>query len=139
MGRIADGLPGGHSIIGKPVVDTQGLEIGYVAGEDAQFLRIAEGPMGSLALGRRYVGRVEDRVVLKGPVDELFAGLNVVDASGEFVGIVRETVESDDTMHSLILEDEEGEKVVVVLEDIKTIDEFVELDVTVDELYADGG
>jgi len=82
---------------------------------------------------------VEDRVVLKGPVEELFAGLNVLDAGGEFVGIVRETVESDDMMHSLIVEDEEGEKLVVVLEDIKIIDEFVELDVTVDELYADGG
>jgi len=77
--------------------------------------------------------------VLKGAIEDLFRGLNVVDASGEFVGIVRDTVETEDTMDSLIVEDEEGETVVVVLEDIKMIDEFIELDVTADELYANAG
>jgi len=138
VGRIADGLPGGR-MIGKAVVDTEGVEVGYVAGEDAQFLRIAEGPVGSLFLGRRFIDRIEDRVVLKGAIEDLFRGLNVVDASGEFVGIVRDTVETEDTMDSLIVEDEEGETVVVVLEDIKMIDEFIELDVTADELYANAG
>lgn len=126
-------------MIGKAVVDTQGVEIGYVSSEDPRFLRIAEGPIGSLALGKRFVDRIEDRVVLKGTVAELFTGLNVVDASGEFVGVVRDTVETDDTMDSIVIEDEEGEMVVVVLEDIALIDEFVELEVTADELYSDAG
>src|SRR3989454_12442992 len=46
---------------------------------------------------------------------------------------------TEDTWDSILVEDEEGEMVVVVLEDIKAIDEFVELDVTGDELYATSG
>ena len=55
------------------------------------------------------------------------------------LGIVRDTIETEDTWDSILVEDEEGEMVVVVLEDIKTIDEFVELDVTGDELYETSG
>ena len=69
----------------------------------------------------------------------MFTGLNVIDASGEFVGIVRDTIETEDTLDSIVVEDEEAEMVVVVLEDIKSIDEFVELDVTSDELYESSG
>lgn len=138
VARTADGLPLGQTI-GKAVVDAEGVEIGYVAGEDARFLRITEGPVGSLFLGRRFIDRIEDRVVLKGPAAELFGGLNVVDATGDFVGIVRDTVETEETMASLVVEDEEGETVVVVLEDVKMIDDFVELDVTADELYGNAG
>ena len=71
--------------------------------------------------------RVADRVLLKGTLVEMFTGLNVIDAGGEFVGIVRDMIETEDTWDSILVEDEEGEMVVVVLEDIKSIDEFVEL------------
>ena len=137
MGRFSDGL--GTGLIGKPVVDTNDIELGYVAAEDETFLTVGEGPIGSLRLGKRWVDRVADRVVLKGTLVDMFRGLNVIDSAGEFVGIVRDTIETEDTWDSIVVEDEEGEMVVVVLEDIKAIDEFVELDVTGDELYQSGG
>ncbi|TLZ73457.1 MAG: hypothetical protein E6K10_00255 [Methanobacteriota archaeon] len=77
--------------------------------------------------------------MLKGTLVDMFTGLNVVDSAGEFVGVVRDTIETEDTWDSIVVEDEEGEMVVVVLEDIKSIDEFVELDVAGDELYQSSG
>lgn len=138
MGTFADGA-GGHGLVGKAVVDPEGVELGYVMTEDEKFLTVGEGPIGSLRLGKRFVERVADRVILKAPLVEMFTGLNVIDSAGEFVGIVRDTVETEDTLDSIVVEDEEGEMVVVVLEDIKAIDEFVELDVTGDELYETSG
>ena len=138
VGRLADGSPG-HGLVGKAVVDTEGIELGYVMTEDDRFLTVGEGPMGSMQLGKRFVDRVADRVLLRGTIVEMFNGLNVIDSAGEFVGIVRDTIETEDTWDSILVEDEEGEMVVVVLEDIKAIDEFVELDVTGDELYATSG
>jgi len=138
VGHVADGSPG-HGLVGKAVVDTEGIELGFVMTEDDKFLTVGEGPIGSIRLGKRFVDRVADRVLLKGTLVEMFTGLNVIDAGGEFVGIVRDTIETEDTWDSILVEDEEGEMVVVVLEDIKTIDEFVELDVTGDELYETSG
>ncbi|HTD81955.1 MAG TPA: hypothetical protein VK723_07385 [Thermoplasmata archaeon] len=138
MGRFADGQPG-RGLVGKAVVDTEGIELGYVMSEDDRFLTVGEGPIGSVQIGKRFVDRVADRVMLKGTLVEMFTGLNVIDASGEFVGIVRDTIETEDTWDSILVEDEEGEMVVVVLEDIKAIDDFVELDVTGDELYETSG
>jgi len=137
VGGFANGV--GMGLIGKAVVDTNEIELGYVASEDAQFLTVGEGPIGSIRLGRRWVDRVADRVVLKGTLVDMFTGLNVVDSAGEFVGVVRDTIETEDTWDSIVVEDEEGEMVVVVLEDIKSIDEFVELDVAGDELYQSSG
>ena len=137
MGRFADGV--GTGLVGKAVVDTNEIELGYVASEDERFLTVGEGPLGTLQLGRRWVDRVADRVFLKGALVDMFTGLNVIDSAGEFVGVVRDTIETEDTWDSIVLEDEDGEMVVVVLEDIKSIDEFVELDVTGDELYQSSG
>jgi len=125
----------GASLIGRSVVDTEGVELGYVVSEEPQHLVVGEGPVGKLRLGRRFVESVAERVILRGPAVELFAGLNVVDAQGEFVGIVRDTVETEDVLDSFIVEDEQGEMVTVVLEDVRSIDEWLELDVTSDSLY----
>jgi len=129
----------GTGLVGKAVVDTNEIELGYVASEDERFLTVGEGPLGTLQLGRRWVDRVADRVFLKGALVDMFTGLNVIDSAGEFVGVVRDTIETEDTWDSIVVEDEDGEMVVVVLEDIKSIDEFVELDVTGDELYQSSG
>ncbi len=125
----------GPSLIGQAVVDTEGVELGYVASEEDQFLVLGAGPVGRLRLGRRFIDRVIDRVLLRGSVVDLFSGLNVVDAQGDFVGIVRDTVESEDVLDSFIVEDEHGEMVTVLLEDVRSIDEWIELDVIGDELY----
>jgi len=138
VGPFADGSPT-HGLVGKAVVDTEGIELGYVMTADDRFLTVGEGPMGSMRIGKRFIDRVADRVILKGTIVEMFTGLNVIDASGEFVGIVRDTIETEDTWDSVLVEDEDGETVVVVLEDIKSIDEFVELDVGRDELYQSSG
>ena len=124
----------GPSLVGRSVVDPDGVELGYVSSEEEAFLTVGEGTIGRLRLGRRFVGSVTDRVMLRGTVAEVFTGLNVVDAHGEFVGVVRDTVEAEDVLDSLIVEDEEGEMVTVLLEDIRSIDEWVELDVVAEAL-----
>jgi hypothetical protein len=116
-------------------VDTEGVELGYVASEEERFLVLGEGTVGKMRLGRRFVDRISDRVLLRGTAVDLFTGLNVVDAQGEFVGVVRDTIESEDVLDSFIVEDESGEMVTVMLEDVKSIDEWMELDVSSDSLY----
>ncbi len=139
MHRYADGAGGRGTTTGKAVVDPEGIELGYVISEDEKYLTVGEGPVGSLQLGKRYIDRIADKILLRASVAEMFTGLNVIDAAGEFVGVVRDTVETEDTLDSIVVEDEDAEMVVVVLEDIKTIDEFIELDVTGDELYQSSG
>ncbi len=124
----------GPSLVGMAVVDPDGIELGYVSSEEENVLVIGEGSSGILRLGKRFLGSVADKVVLKGPLVEVLAGLNVVDNQGEFVGVVRDTVEAEDVLDSLILEDEQGEMVTVLLEDVRSIDEWVELSVSGDDL-----
>lgn len=124
----------GQSLVGMAVVDPDGIELGYVSAEEENFLVIGDGSSGILRLGRRFLGSVADRVTLKGPLVEILAGMNVVDNEGEFVGVVRDTVEAEDVLDSLIIEDEQGEMVTVLLEDVRSIDEWVELSVAGDEL-----
>ena len=132
-------IRGAHGLIGRQVVDSEGVELGYVSTEDEQYLTIAEGPVGHLRLGRRFIASATDRIVLKGPARDLFTGLNVVDNAGEFLGIVRDTMEVEDTLDSILIEDEGGEMLAVLLEDIKQIDEWVDLDVGADDVYAKQG
>jgi sporulation protein YlmC with PRC-barrel domain len=120
--------------VGLPVVDPQGIELGYVSADQGEFLVLGEGSAGRLRLGRKFVDRIQEKVFLRGPMAEIFAGLNVVDNEGEFVGIVRDTVEADDVLDSLIVEDEGGQMVNVLLEDVRTIGEWVELSVTGESL-----
>ena len=124
----------GRSLIGLSVVDADGIELGYVSAEQDHLLVLGDGSSGILRLGRRYVDRIEDKVFIRGPVVEIFANLNVVDNEGEFVGVVKDTVEADDILDSLIIEDESGEMVSVLLEDVRSIDEWVELSVSGDAL-----
>lgn len=128
-------IRGAHGLIGRQVVDAEGVELGYVSTEDDRFLTIAEGPVGHLRLGRRFVASATDKVVLRGPARDLFTGLNVVDSLGEFLGIVRDTMEVEETLDSLLVEDEGGDMLAVLLEDIKAIDEWVDLDLSSDDVY----
>jgi hypothetical protein len=120
------------------VVDPEGVEIGYVSGEETNVLVLGEGSGGRMRLGRRFVRRVADRITVAGPVSEIFLGLNVIDSDGEFVGIVRDTMETEDVLDAFIVEDEAGEMVSVLLEDVRSIDEWVELSVAGDTLYEKG-
>ena len=128
-------IRGAHGLIGKQVVDAEGVELGYVSMEDERYLTIAEGPVGHLRLGRRFVADAGEKIVLRGPSRDLFSGLNVIDTAGDFVGIVRDTMESEDVLDSLIVEDEGGQMLDVLIEDIKAIDEWVELDIASEQLY----
>jgi len=120
------------------VVDTDGVEVGYVSAEEPNAFVLGEGSSGRMRLGRRFVAQILDRVTLKGPAAEIFAGLNVVDAEGEFVGVVKDTMEAEDVLDSFIVEDEQAEMVTVLLEDVRSIDEWVELSVQGDSLYEGG-
>ncbi|HYM40988.1 MAG TPA: hypothetical protein VEY12_12745 [Thermoplasmata archaeon] len=124
----------GPSLVGMAVVDPDGIELGYVSAEEENFLVIGEGTEGILRLGKRYLGSVADKVLLKGPLVEVLAGLNVVDDEGEFVGVVKDTVEAEDVLDSLIIEDEQGEMLTVLMEDVRSIDEWVELSVSGDSI-----
>ena len=126
----------GGSLVGMAVVDTDGIELGYVSSEEENFLVLGEGSEGLVRLGRRYIGSISDKVNLRGALAEIFSGLNVVDNEGEFVGVVRDTGEGEDVMDSLIIEDEQGEMVTVLLEDVRSIDEWIELKVSADTLEA---
>ena len=132
-------IRGAHGTIGRQVIDAEGVELGYVSSEDDRFLTIAEGPVGKLRLGRRFVGSSGDKIILRGPSRDLFTGLNVVDNAGEFIGIVRDTLEAEVVLDSLLVEDEGGDMLTVMLEDIKAIDEWVELDVSSDDVYGKQG
>jgi sporulation protein YlmC with PRC-barrel domain len=125
----------GQSLVGLAVVDAEGVEVGYVSGEESNALVLGEGSSGRMRLGRRWVRGIADRVTLSGPVAELFKGLNVIDSDGEFVGIVQDTMEADDVLDAFIVEDEEGKMVTVLLEDVRSIDEWVELSVLSESLY----
>src|SRR3989442_15104241 len=135
LGGIGLAARRGRSLVGMAVVDGDGVEVGYVSGEEANTLVLGEGSGGRMRLGRRYVSGVVDRVTLRGPAAEIFAGLNVVDSDGEFVGIVRDTNEAEDVLDSFIVEDESGETANVILQDVRSIDEWVELSVAGDSLY----
>ncbi len=121
-------------MVGRSVVDSDGVELGYVTSEDPRFLVLGEGSSGTLRMGKRFIERIEDRIVLKGTAADIFSGLNVVDSQGEFVGIIRDTVEANDVLDSFIVEDEQGELVTIVLEDVRLIDEWLELAINADEL-----
>jgi hypothetical protein len=128
----------GRSLVGMTVTDPEGIEIGYVSSEETNALVLGEGSSGRLRLGRRYVVGIADRITLSGPVAQMFTGLNVVDSEGEFVGVVRDTLESDDVLDSFIVEDEEGAMLSVLLEDVRSIDEWMELSVSGDSLHEKG-
>src|SRR3972149_5316074 len=122
-------LRGAHGLIGRQVVDGTGVEVGYVSAEDEKFLTIAEGPVGHLRLARRFVATATDRGTLLGPARDLFSGLNVVDSTGGVVGVLA----------GLLVEDEGGEMLSVVLEDIRQIDEWVDLDLPAEDVYTKQG
>ncbi len=126
-------MPVPSSLVGKVVVDPEGVEMGFVAHADDRFLTVGEGGS-SLRLGRRFVGTIADRVLLRSPMYELFGALNVIDRDGEFVGVVRDTIDAEDVLDSIVVEDEEGELLTVPLEDIRSIDEFVELSTLADDV-----
>lgn len=117
------------------MTDSDGVEVGYVNDVDEKFLKIGEGSLGQIKIGRKFISMVTDRVVLNGPAATIFSGLNVIDSDGEFVGVVRDTVESGEVLDSVILEDEEGNMLVAVMEDILAIDEWVELRISGGDLH----
>src|SRR5439155_26301336 len=96
-----------HSLVGMTVVDPEGIEVGYVSGEETNVLVLGEGSGGRMRLGRRYGRGVADRITLSGPVAQIFTGLNVVDSDGEVVGIVLDKNEAEDYVVCVIVDDEE--------------------------------
>src|SRR3990172_66578 len=73
---------GGKGLMGKKVIAAEGVELGYVSSEDERFLTIAEGPVGHLRLGRRFVADAGARLVLRGASRALFSALPALAPSG---------------------------------------------------------
>jgi sporulation protein YlmC with PRC-barrel domain len=124
--------PGTVRLVGKPVVDPNGVEIGTVQAADDRFLTLQGG---EIHLGRRFVQHVQDKVFVRARWHEILRGLNTVDNAGEFVGVVKDTVEDNYALKSLVLEDEEGAKVTIGVERVRFIDEWIELGVGQSEIY----
>ena len=58
----------GPSLVGRSVVDAEGVELGYVSSEEETFLTIGEGPVGRLRLGqvREVVVRPGEKIAVDG-------------------------------------------------------------------------
>ncbi|MEW5760494.1 MAG: hypothetical protein AB1779_06995 [Candidatus Thermoplasmatota archaeon] len=123
------------SYIGKAVVDSNGLDIGYVCDVDSDFLKIAQGPFGEwLLLKKTFIGETGEKLILMDSLDNLLLSLPVFDSEGKEVGLIREVVASADVFDSIIVEQNNGNYVFIYLEDICKINGIVTLDVGIEDV-----
>ena len=78
-------------------------------------------------IGRQFVDRILDSVMVRARWPDLLNGMNVVDNLGEFIGVVEEAVVEGMILDSVTLRDEEGDTVVVEVRKIRTIGDWIEL------------
>lgn len=126
----------GHSdMIGKRVVDSEGIELGYVSKTEEKFIEVSEGPFGELLLAKDYIGsEQEEEVILRDTVFNLLSGLKVEDSKGEDIGVVKETVSAGDVLDTLIIETKDNKLVFIVLEEIYKIANTISLDIDAKEV-----
>jgi sporulation protein YlmC with PRC-barrel domain len=117
-------------LLGKRVVDTDGLELGYVDKASEDELTVVEGPFGEwLRIHRNYVGDVGGEVRLLEPLQELLQDVEVVDSAGKSVGWVTDVIATGDVVDGLIVKGPRG-NLFVLLEDICSIGGRLTLDIT---------
>jgi sporulation protein YlmC with PRC-barrel domain len=124
-----------NGMIEKRVIDSEGVELGVVSKEEEKCIEVSEGLFDELLLARSYIGEERDEeVVLRDSVQNLLAGLDVIDSKGEQIGSVRETVSAGDVLDSLILDVKDGELLFITLEEIYKIDKAITLDIDLEEV-----
>jgi sporulation protein YlmC with PRC-barrel domain len=122
-------------MIQKRVVDSEGIELGVVSKVEEDCIEVSEGLFDELLLNKSYIGTEKDEeIVLKDRVQNLLAGLDVVDSKGDRIGTVKETVSAGDVLDSLILDVKDGNLLFITLEEIYKIDENLSLDIDLEEV-----
>jgi sporulation protein YlmC with PRC-barrel domain len=122
------------ALIGKRVVDTEGLELGFVDEVSRDELTVGEGPFSEwLRIKRNYIGDVGEEVRLLEPLQEMLQDIEVFDSDGRSVGWVTDVIATGDVVDGLIVKSPRG-NLFVLLEDICSIGGKLTLDITRSEL-----
>jgi len=122
------------ALLGKRVVDTDGLELGFVDEVSRDELRVGEGPFSEwLRIGRNYIGDIGEEVRLLEPLQELLQDVEVLDSSQKSIGWVTDVIATGDVVDGIIVKGPRG-NLFVLLEDICSIGGTLTLDITLAEL-----
>jgi sporulation protein YlmC with PRC-barrel domain len=128
-----------NALIGKRVVDTDGLELGYVDGVRGDELRIGEGPFSEwLLLPMSFVGGVGEDVQLIEPLQELLKDVEVFDSRGRSLGWVSDVMATGDVVDGIIVKSP-GDSHFVILENIRSFGGTITLDITLEQLKGQEG
>jgi sporulation protein YlmC with PRC-barrel domain len=122
------------ALLGKRVVDTDGLELGYVDEVSKDELTVGEGPFSDwLKIRRNYIGDVGEEVRLLEPLQELLQDVEVLDSEGQSIGWVTDVIATGDVVDGIIVKGPRG-SLFVLLEDICSIGGTLTLDIPLAEL-----
>lgn len=126
---------GHNEMIGKRVVDSEGIELGFVSKAEEKFIEVSEGLFDELLLEKDYIGSEQkEEIILRDTVFNLLSGLKVEDSKGEEIGVVKETVSAGDVLDTLIIETKDDKLVFIVLEEIYKIANTISLDIDAKEV-----
>ncbi len=128
------GRTGDRSLLGKRVVDTDGLELGYVDDISKTELTVGEGPFSDwLKIQRNYIGDIGEEVRLLEPLQEMLQDVEVFDSAQKSIGWVTDVIATGDVVDGIIVKGPRG-NLFVLLEDICSIGGTLTLDITLAEL-----
>ncbi|MBM4249016.1 MAG: hypothetical protein FJ149_06210 [Euryarchaeota archaeon] len=126
--------PDDRTLLGKRVVDTEGLELGFVDEVTKDELKVGEGPFREwLKIKRNYVGDIGEEIRLLEPLQEMLQDIEVIDSLGRTVGWVTDVIATGDVVDGLIVKSPRG-NLFVLLEDIRSIGGTLTLDIPLAEL-----
>ena len=128
-----------RGMIGKRVIDTEGIELGVVSKVEENCIEVSEGLFDELLLNRSYIGKEEeDEIILRDKIHNLLREMEVKGSDGKRIGIIKETVYAGDILDTLIIETENKNLFYITLEEIYKIDEKMTLDIDMTVLKKDG-
>lgn len=128
-----------RGMIGKRVIDTEGIELGVVSKVEEDTIEISEGLFDELLLNKIYIGKEEEeQVILKDKIHKLLEGMEVEGSDGEKIGIVKETIYAGDILDTLIIETDDKNLFFITLEEIFKIDNKMALDIDLETVKKDG-
>ena len=126
-------------MIGKRVIDTEGIELGVVSKVEEDYVEVSEGLFDELLLNKAYIGKEEEeQVILKDKIHKLLEGMEVEGSDGEKIGIVKETIYAGDILDTLIIETDDKNLFFITLEEIFKIDKKMTLDIDLETVKKDG-
>ncbi len=128
-----------RGMIGKRVIDTEGIELGVVSKVEEDNVEVSEGLFDELLLNKTYIGKEEEEeVILKDKIHKLLEGMEVDGSDGERIGIVKETIYAGDILDTLIIETDDKNLFFITLEEIFKIDKKMTLDIDLETVKKDG-